>query len=195
MKPRADRAQPAADKKPATSAQGFGLTLAAFGTLLVVTLCGQLPVGIAPSWFRAVQGTYRMLWPQAWSFYANTADTDTITAYRMNSDDVVTVSMLPLNTSEQNSWGLGRTTQAEVDEAFFLAGQVPADYWSSCTEPLSHSCLSTARTYRFSSAFQSALVCGRIVFVRALSSSASAEQSAAGRRPVSVAVVQLTCTG
>jgi len=136
-----------------------------------------------------------MVWPQDWSFYANTADTDTITAYRLNSADTVTVSVLPLNTSEQNAWGLGRTSQAEVDEAFFLADQVPADYWSRCSEPLSRYCLSTASTYHFSSAFQSAFLCGRIVFVRAQPSSASAARSAAGRRPVSVAVVQLTCTG
>lgn len=195
MKPRADRAKPSANGTPATSAQGFGLTLAVFGTLLVVTLCAQLPAGIAPSWLRAARGTYRMVWPQDWSFYANTADTDTITAYRLNSADTVTVSVLPLNTSEQNAWGLGRTSQAEVDEAFFLADQVPADYWSRCSEPLSRYCLSTASTYHFSSAFQSAFLCGRIVFVRAQPSSASAARSAAGRRPVSVAVVQLTCTG
>jgi hypothetical protein len=194
MKLRADRDKPIAHSTPATSAQGFGLTLAAFGTLLVVTLCGQLPAGFAPSWLRAVRGTYRMIWPQAWSFYANTADTSTITAYRLNSNGAATGSMLPLSTSEQNAWGLGRTTQADVDEALFLADQVPANYWSSCSEPLSDSCLSTARTYRFGSAYQSALLCGRIVFVRAQPSSEPAERSAADRRPVSVAVVQLTCS-
>lgn len=176
------------------SAQGFGFTLTVLGVLLAVTLGSQLPAAICPSWLSGYRGTFRTLWPQGWSFFSNTADMDTVTAFRVDSTGAVITSAVAVSMSEKNQWGLGRTSQTEYEEVSYLAGQVPDRNWVSCDDPLSRSCLSRTRTYRMMNPFQPALLCGRFVLIRSKPWSPPVAHHALDQHGA-VTVVQLECSG
>ena len=179
---------------PQPSAQGFGFTLALLGVFLAVTVGTQLPAGVAPSWLGQYRATFRTMWPQGWSFFSNTADTDTVTAFRMNPVGTVSGSALVVSMSSANEWGLGRTSQAENQEAGYLAAHVPDRYWIPCGDPLSSSCLKQANAYHFPARiFQPPLLCGSLVLVRSKPQSAPEDRPAHDHQAAAVAVVHLDC--
>lgn len=185
-----DRSQ---DPAPASSAQGFAFTLAVLGILFVATFSCQLPDGLSPAWLRQYQGTFRTLWPQGWSFFANSADADVVTAFRTSPGGAVTGPVLELSMSASDAWGLERTASSVYQQVSYLGGQVPGGDWTACAAALSTGCLGHARTYRLTNTFQPAQVCGSMVLVRAKPSSAPTTGPAAGQRPGSVVNVQVTC--
>lgn len=184
---------PGANRRRTSAGAGFVLTLTMLGSFLAMAIWAQLLAGVAPAWLRAHRTVYATVWPQAWAFFANTADSETLSAYQLSSGRVAHGSAVALSMSGQNMWGLGRAAAAQLNQALYLASLVPARYWGFCAEPPSHSCLSAAKVYRAADDFRPAMLCGLIAFVRA---QPTAEATGVpGGRSASVAVVRLDCTG
>jgi len=179
--------------RPVSGRAGFILTLTVLVSLLMITLSAQLPAGIAPAWLRTHKAAYGTVWPQGWSFFANAPDVDTLSAYRLGSGRIAHGSVVELSMSGRNLWGLGRTAQAQLNEALYLADLVPRDYWNSCAHPLARSCLGAARVYRLTNVSRPAVLCGLIAFVHA-EPSATASPTAAGRSEL-VTVTRVDCGG
>ncbi len=173
----------------ASSSAGFTLAVVTLSGFLAITLLVQLPSSITPAWLRAHRSVYQTVWPQAWSFFANTADSKTLIAYRISSTRFARASAVELSMSRQNTWGLGRVAQAQFAEALYFTKRIPRRYWKLCAEPLSHQCLASLSPYRLEDEFNPAQLCGLIVFIRASPSTTATLAT----DPGSVAAVQLEC--
>jgi Sporulation delaying protein SdpA len=176
------------------SSSAFALTLAALGSLLLLTLAAQvLPASATPAWLRIHRADYHMIWPQSWSFFANTADSETLAAYHLESGRRLGPPAIGLSMSGMNAWGLGRTAAAELDDAFYLQSQIPAGYWVACAGRRAlATCVNRARTYVLADRLRPAMLCGLVAFVRA---PPSARRQPGRPGPASVAVARLACTG
>jgi len=193
MKLRVRRYSLEAGRQSTTSAQGFVLTMTVLGGILLTSLSAQLPGGSTLSFFKDYRAAYRTIWPQGWSFFADTPDSQVVTAYRLSADRTVNGSAITSSMSAQNLWGLRRTGTAQLYQALYLVRAIPQAYWVDCTQPLSHDCLSQAKLAHVSNNFQPAQFCGILALVRAQRSRVQDAQSATAVQYGSVAVVQLDC--
>jgi hypothetical protein len=172
--------------------QGFLVTLAGLGSVLMITLCAQLPAGVVPAWLHGHHSIYRTIWPQGWSFFANTANSQTLNVYQLNPGRVPVGSAIALSMSSRDRWGLGRTAAAQFDQALGLASQIPPGYWTACTDPASSSCLIRPSSYRTINKNRPGLLCGLLAFVRRAPSAAA---SGTADKPGLVAVIDVSCPG
>lgn len=181
------------ERTAATGAQGFALTFALLFGFFVVSLAVQLPGDASPSFLRAYRGAYQTVWPQGWSFFADTPELDTVMADRLGPGLTVRGPATAPGMSAVNRWGLGRIAIAESRQAVYLAGRVPGGYWVRCGDPLADGCLRRARVRTEANGFRPARLCGTLALLRAGLGSLPAVPSGPFRRPVSVAVVRVRC--
>ncbi|MEY9963316.1 antimicrobial peptide system SdpA family protein [Streptacidiphilus sp. MAP12-16] len=177
---------PAEESGSASARQGFALALAVLGTLFAVTLCAQLPARWTPSWLGEQRTTYSEVWPQGWAFFAAQPGSAAISAYRVGPEGQPSTSILALQMSAVNLWGLGRTSTVQFNEALTLAAEVPAKDWITCADVRSAECVAQAPVVLLQNGFTPGIVCGEFVFIRT-PPAANVPKSA------SVALVRVAC--
>jgi hypothetical protein len=170
----------------ASCRRGFFFCLAVFGTLLIATLCSQLPAGLAPAWLAHGETTTRALWPQRWYLFADQAESPVLTVYAVGTDGSAEPLLLP-QMSVEGRWGLGRRSLSVFEEAGYLAEHVPSTGWTICAGDEPWQCASVAHTVSMNDGFDPPELCGSVLFIR---SEPEAEGSTA--RPSAVKV-SLTC--
>jgi len=185
--------RPGGDGGATPSAVGFKLTMATFGVLFLVTLYGQLPRQAVVGWFAHRANAFAVVWPQHWSFFTNTADSDTFSAYRRGQGNTLSVAVTS-QMSARNAWGLGSTSAAQFDELDAVASEIPTSTWVSCNDVEARSCLAAAKTVDLINPFRPGVLCGALVIVRFPASTGAQGAAPNGPRPGSVVSAQVSCT-
>lgn len=180
------------DAEPAARAQSFKLTLTILALFVGITLYAQLPASLVPRSLSSRSEAYAAVWPQKWDFFANDANLDVTTAYRVQGGTELVPALAP-QFSAQNNWGLGMTSSVQFDEVVALEAEVPAASWVTCEDTSAADCRSRARVSRLTNDFQPAEVCGDLVFVRTPSADATAARSVLGPYRGAVARAEISC--
>jgi len=160
----AGRSGPGIQHGVAASSAGFAVTLALLLTLFAASLTGLLPT-------RLTQGLDRRLniaavWPQGWSFFADTPDTEAIQAFRVNAAGQITGAALLPAMSADNTWGMGRRADARYLELLGISREVSGHYWVACTDATLASCLTRTAVQGVADPSHPALLCGALALVR-----------------------------
>lgn len=165
---------------------GFILTAAVLGTLLALTLGAQLPGDLMPHRLAGQRATLALVWPQGWAFFAAQPQQETIAVERVAADGKPGHQVLAPQMSAANTWGLGRMSTVQFDQAYALAALVPADAWSPCADVQSTACLSRKPETALNNTSDPALVCGTYAFIRT-------QPSAVVPRRGVMAIVKVAC--
>lgn len=173
--------------EPASSF-GFGVTMAILATLLVSTLGVQLLHVPASGWGRNAREAYRTIWPQDWSFFADTPDLPSLTIFRLNSDMSETEPLIVRQISAEDAWGLGGVAKARAREAGYLIQSIPDASWHACGGPATKTCLSGATPLSITNRVRPASVCGMVALVLT-----SPQTSSSVKPDAKVAVTVVRC--
>lgn len=185
--------RPGGDDDATPSAVGFKLTMATFGVLFLVALYGQLPRQAVFGWFAHRANAFTVVWPQHWSFFTNTADSNMFSAYRRGQGNTLSIAVAS-QMSARNAWGLGSTSAAQFDELDAVASEIPTSKWVSCNDVEARSCLAAAKTIDLINPFRPAMLCGALVIVRFPPLTSGQETVPDKPRAGSVVSAQVSCT-
>jgi antimicrobial peptide system SdpA family protein len=186
------------DSETAATQRGFLFTATALFTVLLTTLGGQLPVNMSPAWLTSQWHGYRILWPQDWTFFADTLQVDTIVAYRTGPDGTTPQTAIYPHMSAQNLWGLSRVAYAQIPEARQIAAQVPAGGWRDCDGTADSGCLrpsNSAQRHEVTNEFWHPTLCGSLTLA-VEAPAAWRTKRGAGQRPRAIqrtAEVRVRC--
>ena len=171
--------------------QGFGLTLSILLTLLVATLCTQLPGRLVPSWLSSQKQSYGILWPQNWAFFSIQADNPTVFTYQISRDGTLTPALISEG-ARGNLWGLGQSSAAYFIQAIYLAHELPPGAWKPCRGSAPSQCLPAAQDARLDEPFAPSLLCGDTLFIKYPPGSTEASGETANR-PEAASRVYVSC--
>ncbi|QUQ68993.1 hypothetical protein [Kutzneria sp. CA-103260] len=195
---------PAATTDPSSDewrAASRGLVVTATMMLVGLLLAGvtQLAGVVDPEGARARLVSYRMLWPEGWSFFVGLADKQVIMAYPVGPAGVA-----PNPLTQRMSWtdqlaGLDRSGDVRLAELFQLAVQVPDQYWHECGRADPSGCASRSvieHPFRLPNGSHRAGLCGLTAFAGTHPVPMTGGDPPAARRRVDkIAIVDLACAG
>jgi antimicrobial peptide system SdpA family protein len=179
--------------------QTFRLTTTVMVAMLLMALGAQLPDGWAPSWLATQRYTYRVVWPQGWSFFADASVQSTIVVYRVGPAGTYEEITFP-HMSAANQWGLGRAASTQIVEARRLAAGLPARAWATCDRwPAKRPCLEAVGRLPprdVDNLFARPTLCGRLIVTveRWLPPGVEREQRGQSRVVEQAARVDARCT-
>ena len=178
-----------------------GLVVTATMLLVGLMLAGltQLVSVVDPEWARERLASYRLLWPEGWSFFVGLADKQVITAYPVGLTGVA-----PAPVTQRESWtdrtaGLDRSGDARFAELFQLAGQVPDQYWHDCGRVDPSGCVTRSEIehpFRLPNGSHKAGLCGLTAFADIRPFPMTGGHAPAVPQSVNkIAIVDLACAG
>jgi hypothetical protein len=179
---------------------GFSFTFVLLLSLLVVMLLPQLPATTA-DWLRSARHTYRMLWPQGWTFFADAASKPALVSYRLDGPESAPAPATKPLMSRSNWWGIGRIGDGRQAEARQLAQEIPTHMWRACGATSVTECanlLARYEPYTETNRSRMPVLCGRMLFTLELPAKAdavSAPGTAQSRRVITTAALaSVVCT-
>ena len=179
---------PAGESSKAASSLGFAATFAILATVLASTLGLHLVTKLEPSWTGGTGLAYRTIWPQGWAFFANYADSTTLSVFQISPETKEPSPLIPRQMSSRTLWGLANGSQSRAGEAEYVEGLIPAPSWHPCGDPASTRCLSATAPLSLVNRAEPASLCGSVEFVL----TPPEKDAGAGPGP-EVAIVHLIC--
>lgn len=178
----------AGESSKAASSLGFVATLTILATALASTLGLHLVTKLEPSWTGSTALAYRTIWPQGWAFFANYADSSTLSVFQIRSGVKEPSPLIPRQMSSGSLWGLAGGSQSRAGEAQYIKGLIPAQSWHPCGDPASIRCLSFTTPLSLVNRAKPTSLCGLVEFVLT-----SPERNAGARSAPEVVIVNLIC--
>lgn len=164
----------------------FGLTLAA-----QTSLAGALP------WLSEHASSYRMVWPQGWSYFADAPSSDTLVAYTVD----LTGGAMTLARQQQatlaSGWGLRRVGYSQLAEIQAIRREIPQTGWVDCPED-DTACaraLKTATAVQLVNQSRFPTLCGDIVLMneRPVAWAPDRDEHPVPRKATRMALLSLRC--
>jgi hypothetical protein len=179
------------------AARGLSFVGAALAVLFVASVITQLPAGLVPDPISAQREAFRLVWPQGWRLYTDSAAAEFTVVYHLDESTGAVTQATRLPVDADYLWGLSRSAYGDLVRHVSTVGTIPRTQWRDCAAPSVSACaevISAAPRVPVPSRYRPGFPCGPAVFAIERPSRWHEQPPGGGRHLVRLAVVDLVCS-